>query len=281
MRLSLISFIGLIAINAQFTRADEIEDALQKFCGGIKVTGPTQGQQFTDPTKVVVVVEREPNAEAKVINGVDIYSIDSNGTPKYLGTPSKEIYNLNTRAQMTVDITKIQGIQLPSQFEFRVWVHNEAGPDCTLMSQVFQVASATHSNDVSTGFQSLSVDIDRGCFGVDLVKPKLGEHVQAKRVAIQIKKDPSSQVTNYESLDLYKVHIDSRKTELVQKSWVGQQRARELFTIKDTIQKPDASANSNDTLSDYAYFYRLKGLTQNKESCTFTSHPFYINGHSP
>lgn len=141
--------------------------------------------------------------------------------------------------QTSVDITKTQGVQLPSQFEFRyvvysnalfwvyfaftssffvllsaksVWVHNQAGkineqnmlymevislwsvtvpgPDCTLMSKVFRVASSEHTNEASFAMSQLDDNIDRGCFGIAMDKPELGRHADPSKVLVQISTSP-------------------------------------------------------------------------------------------
>ncbi|KAI9268937.1 hypothetical protein BDA99DRAFT_503030 [Phascolomyces articulosus] len=249
---------------------DEIAQAKEKFCGGIKVTGPTKGQQFADPTKVQVTVVREPNAHAKTVSGVDIYSI-ADGKPKYLGTPWKGNYNLNTKASLPVDITKVEGTEDAAQYEFRVWVRNsEDGPDCTLMSQVFRVA-ASHSNDASYAMQSLDDNIDNGCFGIDLTSPAIGEKVDASKgpISVHIQHDSASPVSQYKSIELFKYVKDSEKKESVHQSWTGKQDASDLFTFKDNI--PEGVTTSDNE----AFFYKLKAVTQHGEKCEFFSHPFY------
>jgi hypothetical protein len=48
------------------------------------------------------------------------------------------------------------------------------------MSKVFKVKSSSHTNAVEDEeFKALNSDIDRGCFGVELVSPTLGGDVQA------------------------------------------------------------------------------------------------------
>lgn len=48
------------------------------------------------------------------------------------------------------------------------------------MSKVFKVKSSSHSNAVEDAeYQTLSQDIDRGCFGVELSAPVLGAEVSA------------------------------------------------------------------------------------------------------
>ncbi|ORY97670.1 hypothetical protein BCR43DRAFT_456792 [Syncephalastrum racemosum] len=275
MRFSLLATCALALLS--FARADELQDevdaAKQKFCSGIKITGPTQGQQFADPTQIQVTVERTPDAQAKVVNGVDIYSIAQGGSPKYIGTPWKGNYNLQTKATLTVDITKTNGVQLPSQFEFRVWVHNESGPDCTLMSQVFQAQSSQHTNAADEAMQNMDTNIDRGCFAVDVVKPELGEKVDPAKSVVQIKRDPAAHVEQYKKLDLYKVNLDSRQPEFVQTSWQGTEAAHEMFNVK-------AELKQKVTDSNVAYFYKLSGTTQHQESCEFYSHPFYFESGS-
>lgn len=74
--------------------------------------------------------------------------------------------------------------------EHSVWVHNTKGPDCTLMSKVFKVKSSSHSNAVEEAeYKSLNENIDRGCFGVEVTSPTLGEKVPVnQQYAVQIRK---------------------------------------------------------------------------------------------
>ncbi|KAI8065746.1 hypothetical protein BC940DRAFT_303488 [Gongronella butleri] len=251
---------------------DEIDAAKKKFCGGIAVSAPTQGQSFADPSKVQVTVTRKPNAQAKVVSGVDVYSIASNGKPTYVATAWKGNYALNTKATLTVNLSKVKGLKYPGQFEFRVWVHNKAGPDCTLMSKVFRVAKSGHSNDAATeGSESeLNTDIDRGCFGVELLAPALGKHEKANTpFSVQVQRDSSSHLENIESLALYSVDLTSRQPQEVQTSWSGNETVHQMFNVKDTIKQ--ASAQNS------AYFYKLTGTTVHGESCDFYSHPFYVD----
>jgi len=67
---------------------------------------------------------------------------------------------------------------------YSVWVHNTAGPDCTLMSKVFKVTPKSHKNDDGTDSveddgSSLDPNVDNGCFGVSVNKPTSGEKVKA------------------------------------------------------------------------------------------------------
>ncbi|KAG0745947.1 hypothetical protein G6F23_003982 [Rhizopus arrhizus] len=276
MKLSLFlgCLIALVAIS--FVQADslqdEIDSALKKFCSGIAVTGPTKGQTFSNPKKIKVTVTRKPNAQAKVINGVDAYSINSKGKATYLSTVWTGSYKLNEKATLTVDLTKYKKLKLPGQFEFRVWVHNTAGPDCTLMSKVFKAKKTTHSNAVEEEeYKSLSENIDRGCFGVELTSPTLGEKVAVdKQYTVQIQRDTAAHTDTITSLELYSVNIESRESKLIHSSWTGSQLVHNMFNVKDTIPE---SAKAEDT----AFYYKLTGTTQHDETCEFYSHPFYVN----
>jgi hypothetical protein len=67
---------------------------------------------------------------------------------------------------------------------YSTWVHNNAGPDCTLMSKVFKVVPKSHKNDDGTDSieddgSSLDPNVDNGCFGVSVDKPSSGEKVKA------------------------------------------------------------------------------------------------------
>ncbi|KAI8369495.1 uncharacterized protein BYT42DRAFT_584674 [Radiomyces spectabilis] len=279
MKLSLFlaCIVALLSVTFTLVHADALQDeidaAKKKFCSGIAVTAPSKNKVFSNPKKVQVIVTRKPDAQAKVVNGVDIYSIDSKGKAKYLGTPWKGNYNLNKKATLTVDITKIKGLKLPSQFEFRVWVHNKKGPDCTLMSKVFKVKSSSHSNAAEEeAFNNLDSNIDRGCFGIDLTKPELGSHQPSgKTFPVQIQRDSASQVENYKSVELYKIDLETRQPTKVKDSWTGNEEVHHMFNVKESYTP------SNQDGKQYAYFYKLSGVTQHDENCEFYSHPFYID----
>ncbi|KAG1175530.1 hypothetical protein G6F70_004679 [Rhizopus microsporus] len=267
----LIAFVAVTFVQADALQ-DEIDSALKKFCGGIAVTGPSKGQTFSNPKKIKVTVTRKPNAQAKVIVGVDAYSINSKGKATYLTTVWKGNYKLNKKATLSVDLTKVSKLKLPGQFEFRVWVHNTKGPDCTLMSKVFKVKSSSHSNAVEEAeYKSLNENIDRGCFGVEVTSPTLGEKVPVnQQYAVQIQRDSAAHADTLTSLELYSVNIETRESKLIHSSWSGSQSINNLFNVKDTIPE---SAKAEDT----AFYYKLTATTQHDETCEFYSHPFYVN----
>jgi hypothetical protein len=70
-------------------------------CSGLALTSPTKGETFTEGSKIKLTVTRKPNAEAKIVNAVDIYSIGSGNKLTYLGTTWKGSYKLNTKATIS------------------------------------------------------------------------------------------------------------------------------------------------------------------------------------
>ncbi|KAI8968422.1 hypothetical protein BDF20DRAFT_925780 [Mycotypha africana] len=270
LTLLLTCFAALLAVT--LVQADDMADALKKFCGGIAITAPSKGQTFTNPKTVKVTVTRKPNAQAKVINAVDAYSIDSKGKATYLQTVWKGSYSLNKKATLTVDLTKAKQAKFPGQFEFRVWVHNKAGPDCTLMSKVFKAKSSSHSNAVEEAeYQNLNENIDRGCFGVELTAPKLGGEVSADQpFTVQIQRDSAAHTDSLQKLELYKVELDSRQSTKVHDTWSGNEDIQNMINFKDTIPASAKAANT-------AFYYKLSANTQHDETCEFYSHPFYLN----
>ncbi|KAI9280635.1 hypothetical protein BY458DRAFT_499911 [Sporodiniella umbellata] len=267
----LIAIVALTLVQADSLQ-DEIDKATKKFCGGIAVSGPNKGQTFTNPKKIKVTVTRKPNAQAKVVTGVDAYSIDSKGKAAYLSTIWTGKYSLNKKATLTVDLTKHKNLKLPGQFEFRVWVRNAAGPDCTLMSKVFKAKKSSHSNAVEEEeYKSLSENIDRGCFGVEITSPALGEKVNVdQKYTVQIQRDSAAHTEAVTSLELYSVNIESRESKLIHNSWNGSQTIANMLNVKDIIPQ---SAKAEDT----AFYYKLTATTQHEEHCEFFSHPFYLN----
>ncbi|ORZ17318.1 hypothetical protein BCR42DRAFT_374530 [Absidia repens] len=269
--------LAFISMSIMLVRADDLQDeidaAKKKFCGGIAVSAPAKNTVFTNPSKVKVTITRKPNAQAKVINGVDVYTINNKGKAKYIATAWKGNYALNKKATLTVNLSKVSGLKYPGQFEFRVWVHNKAGPDCTLMSKVFKVRSSkSHSNaaDEEVAFDNLDQNIDRGCFGVDITAPELGEHQKVDApFAVHIQRDSASHLETVDSLALMKIDLDSRKPTQVKDVSTQQQTITQMLNFKDTIKEA--------TPENTAYFYKLTGTTQHEEKCEFYSHPFYVD----
>ncbi|GAB5586195.1 hypothetical protein Unana1_01095 [Umbelopsis nana] len=274
--------LGFLAVTTPFASADSLSDqidqATKKFCGGLALTAPTKGQSFTDGSKIKLTVTRKPNAEAKVVNGVDVYSIGSGNKLKYLGTAWKGTYKLNTAATLSVDISKYtKGVKLPAQFEFRTWVHNLNGPDCTLMSKVFKVVAASgHKNEdgsestVDDG-SNLDTNVDNGCFGVSVDKPAAEQKVQAgQKFTVSLTRDSASHVEDFKSIELYKVDLQTKTATKVKDTWTGDEHVKKIFNVKETL---DASTVSNQ----YAYFYKVTAGTQHNETCTFHGHAFYVS----
>ncbi|KAI8091426.1 uncharacterized protein B0P05DRAFT_527472 [Gilbertella persicaria] len=270
--LACLSALMAITLVKAGSLEDEIASAEKKFCSGLSVTGPSKGQTFTNPKNIKVTVKRTPNSYSKVITGVDAYSINSKGKATYLNTVWTGKYKLNKQASLTVDLSKIKAAKLPGQFEFRVWVTNTAGPDCTLMSKVFKVKSSSHSNAVEESeYRDLSEDIDRGCFGIELESPALGADVTAgETFSVQVKRDSAAHTNYLTGLELYKVNLETRESSKVQDSWTGKESIANVFNIKDTVP---TSAKADNT----AFYYKLSATTQHDETCEFYSHPFYAN----
>jgi hypothetical protein len=189
-----------------------------------------------------------------------------------------KIDTINAKRNMSyhlysVNLSKVSGLKYPGQFEFRVWVHNKAGPDCTLMSKVFKVrSSSSHSNaaDEQEAFANLDKNIDRGCFGVEVTAPELGQHQKAGTAfPVHIKRDSSAHFDTITALTLMKIDLTSRKPTEVHATFSDKQTITQMLNVKDTID--DASAENS------AYFYKLTGTTQHEETCEFYSHPFYVD----
>lgn len=58
------------------------------------------------------------------------------------------------------------------------------------MSKVFKVKKSSHSNAIEESeYKALNENIDRGCFGVELISPALGGEVNAgEPFSVQISK---------------------------------------------------------------------------------------------
>ncbi|KAG2189117.1 hypothetical protein INT44_004259 [Umbelopsis vinacea] len=273
--------LGFLAVTAPFVSADslsdEIDAATKKFCGGLALTAPTKSQTFTEGSKIKLTVTRKPNSESKVINAVDIYHIGSGNKLTYLGTTWTGKYKLNSKATISVDISKkAKNIKLPAQFEFRTWVHNNAGPDCTLMSKVFKVVPKSHKNDDGTDSieddgSSLDPNVDNGCFGVSVNKPASGENVKAgEAYTVSLTRDSASHVEDFKSIELYKIDMQTKESTKVKDSWTGNEHVRAIFNVKDTLPASDVS-------KQYAYYYKVTADTQHNETCSFHGHAFYVS----
>jgi hypothetical protein len=140
------------------------------------------------------------------------------------------------------------------------------------MSKVFKVKSSSHSNAVEESeYKNLSPNIDRGCFGVELAAPGLGEQVNAASTfKVEIKRDSAAHAESVSKLELYSVDLETRQSTKVQDSWAGNESLHNLFLVKDTV--PTSSKVENA-----AFYYKLTAAAQDEESCEFFSHPFYIN----
>jgi len=257
--------------------SDQIDQATKKFCGGLALTSPTKGETFTEGSKIKLTVTRKPNAEAKIVNAVDIYSIGSGNKLTYLGTTWKGSYKLNTKATISVDISKYsKKVKLPAQFEFRTWVHNTNGPDCTLMSKVFKVVASSHKNDdgsdsIEDDGSSLDSNVDNGCFGVSIDQPASEQKVQpGSAFTVSLTRDSASHVEDFKSIELYKVDLQTKAATKVKDSWTGDEHVNKIFNVKDTVDAADVS-------NQYAYFYKVTAGTQHNETCSFHGHAFYVS----
>jgi hypothetical protein len=141
------------------------------------------------------------------------------------------------------------------------------------MSKVFKVrSSSSHSNaaDEQEAFANLDQNIDRGCFGVEVTAPKLGEHQKVgQSFPVHIQRDSAAHLETITSLTLMKIDLDSRTPSKVHDTYSSEQTITQMLNVKDTIQEA-TPANS-------AYFYKLTGTTQHEENCEFYSHPFYVD----
>ncbi|KAG2221350.1 hypothetical protein INT45_012396, partial [Circinella minor] len=143
-------------------------------------------------------------------------------------------------------------------------------PDCTLMSKTFRVKGTSHSNSDEEALVNMDANIDKGCFGVDITQPAIGEHVSGV-FPVQIARDSASPVESVTNVELFKVDLENRQPVKVQDAWTGNTLLYESFNVKDSL-KEKASDDK-----EYAYFYKLSGITQHEEKCEFYSHPFYID----
>ncbi|OZJ01508.1 hypothetical protein BZG36_05551 [Bifiguratus adelaidae] len=107
---------------------------------GLRVTEPRTGQKVKEGQEVSIVVDRVVNNLGKRIIAVELYEI-TNAAKKEAKLIEQVGGNHNIRlnhsATLKDKFNVPKGTKLPGTFTYRVWVENDAGPDCTLLSGSF------------------------------------------------------------------------------------------------------------------------------------------------
>ncbi|KAL0094873.1 hypothetical protein J3Q64DRAFT_1084785 [Phycomyces blakesleeanus] len=283
MKFSLAATSALVfATLFSVVKADEYAAIQKEWCGGLSVPFPSASTVVVAGSSTKVTVSRVPNSHVKTVTGLDLYSVDKKGKPKYVQNIWAGSYKLNKSASIPDTIPKASAAGL---YYYRVWVSNSIngmrGPDCIETSHTFKVTSSSHSNaDGSIGYAEALTDASyyhpdffRGCFGLTVDSPqegqtyKLGEHLR-----ITANRDTSSQTDNLYKVTLYK-NVENGEAEEIDAVWQGNEIFGDAFTLKDHLVLPDGKL---DEAADY--FYKLDvGSNKDTELCSFNSKLFKIS----
>ncbi|KAI8968598.1 hypothetical protein BDF20DRAFT_828280 [Mycotypha africana] len=274
---SVLAFAFLSTI----VKADSYSDAIKEFCDGLEVTAPTESDVFVAGQNATVTVTRVPNNHEKTITGLDLYSVDSNGTPKYVQNTWAGQYSLNSQASISDDIpTSVAA----GYYYYRVWVTNmingQHGPDCLKTSRTFKVTTSSHTN--ADGVTSYAEHLDdttyfkpefaRGCFGLTVQQPAQdSSYKQGDFVTVLLNRDSASQTDSLKKVELYKF-VDGQNDESIETIWSGEEGLTNAFSFKDHLNIP------SDKLENGAlYYYKVDVSSQVQgESCSFQSGAFKV-----
>ncbi|KAI8876057.1 hypothetical protein K501DRAFT_262771 [Backusella circina FSU 941] len=270
-----------LTVLSSAVKADSYSDAMEKFCGGLAVTAPTETDVFVAGQNATITVTRQPNDQTKTITGLDLYVVQASGDPKYVQNVWAGSYELNTQASLS---DAIPSNVTAGNYYYRVWVTNmingQHGPDCLETSKTFQVTTGSHTNDAGETSYDQALDDEsifnsahrKGCFGLKVDSPKEGAtEKQDSHTSVVLNRDSAAQRLTLKKVDLYKVSDSGN--ELVESIWEGSERLSNVFTLKDHIKLPtdkfDASAN-------YQYLVEVTSDLQG-ETCSFQSGAFKIS----
>ncbi|GAA5816364.1 hypothetical protein MFLAVUS_009892 [Mucor flavus] len=262
-------------------KADSYSDAIAKFCDGLAVTNPTVDDVFVAGNNATVTVTREPNERTKTITGLDLYSVDGEGNPKYVQNTWAGSYELQTSASISDDIPADTPAGL---YYYRVWVTNmidgQHGPDCIKTSRTFKVTTSSHTNDA--GFTSYAQALDdpnffkpefaKGCFGLTVKSPSAGDDLKLDSfVPVELKRDGASQTDSLTKVEIYKA-VDGAD-QLVDTVWSGQESLGNAFIYKDHLKISSDKYDPNSS-----YYYKIDVTSQVKgETCSFQSGAFKVS----
>ncbi|KAG1470196.1 hypothetical protein G6F56_002822 [Rhizopus delemar] len=280
MKFSIATFTALAFLSAS-VRADSTSDAIAAFCDGLNVTSPIASDVVVAGQNATVTVTRVPNEKTKTITGLDLYSVDSSGTPKYIKNTWSGNYTLNTQASLSDTIPSNSSAGL---YYFRVWVTNiidgAHGPDCIKTSNNFKVTTGTHTN--AAGFTSYAEHLDdssvynpdhiNGCFGLKVTSPAAGDSAkQGDHVSLVLNRDTASQTEALTKVEIYK-KSDSGDV-LVDDVWSGKETINNVITLKDQIK---IDSDKYDASASYYYKVQVTSTVQKNEVCSFQSSDFSI-----
>ncbi|KAI8092623.1 uncharacterized protein BX664DRAFT_277004 [Halteromyces radiatus] len=282
MKFSIATASALLFTAIATVNADEYASAMKQWCGGLSVPTPDGNAVFVAGSNAHISVHNQPNdSHQKTITGLDLYSVASDGSAKYVQNVWKGSQPLTTDASID---DQIPSNTAAGQYYYRVWVTNQVngmhGPDCLQTSHTFKVTTASHTN--AAGLTEYAENLDdesiynpkhaKGCFGLTVQYPAKDQvFTEGEHSRIMIKRDSSSQTDELKKVDLYKV-VNGQST-LVQNAWEGVEDLGNYFTLKDHIVIPQEHIDPSAT-----YFYRIEA-TSNKHAdavCDFQSQEFKI-----
>ncbi|KAI9481452.1 MAG: hypothetical protein EXX96DRAFT_566795 [Benjaminiella poitrasii] len=263
-------------------KADSYADAIKEFCDGLEVTAPAENDVFVAGQNATVTVTRVPNSHEKTITGLDLYSVDSSGNPKYVQNTWVGQYQLNTQASISDDIPSSVSAGF---YYYRVWVTNmingQHGPDCIKTSRTFKVTTGSHTNDAGFTYYAQSLDdinyykpeFAKGCFGLSVQSPQEGSTFkQGDFVSLVLNRDSASQTDSLTNIQIYKAVDGANNDESVEPVWSGSEALTNIFTYKNQIQIPADKLDPNAY-----YYYKLDVASQVRgETCSFQSGAFKI-----
>ncbi|CAO3689569.1 unnamed protein product [Rhizopus stolonifer] len=275
MKFSITAISALVLSSAvSFTVADSYGDAMASWCKGLSVSSPSDSDVVVSGGQTKVTVNREPDEHQKTITGLDLYSVGSDGQPKYVQNVWSGKYELQTSSSIQASVPSGTAAGL---YYYRTWVTNmlngQHGPDCLKTSHTFRVTSGSHKN--AAGFTEYAEHPDdanvyhpehyKGCFGLSVTYPEEGHSVKLNdHIRIQANRDSASQTDSIIKVDLYK------GSAWISTVWVGKEILQNSFIINDQIKMDDV-----DTASDYHYkLYVTSG--HSNDLCTFNSKNFKI-----
>ncbi|RCI05495.1 hypothetical protein CU098_009107 [Rhizopus stolonifer] len=246
-------------------KADSYSDAIKEFCDGLDVTAPTASDVFVAGQNATVTVTRVANSHEKQITGLDLYSVDSSGNPKYVQ-----------------NVWAVPSNSTAGLYYYRVWVTNIIngghGPDCLKTSKTFKVTTGSHTNAAGFTYYEQSLDdsdyyhpeFAKGCFGLKVQNPAEGStQTQGSHVAVMLSRDSASQTNTLKRLELIK--SSNGQEESVETVWEGDELLTDAFTIKDHLNIPSDKFDSSAS-----YYYKADVTSDSGETCSFQSGAFKV-----
>ncbi|KAI8336827.1 hypothetical protein BC941DRAFT_428214 [Chlamydoabsidia padenii] len=283
MKFSLATASALLLAAFAAVNAEDSSNVMEQWCGGLSVPTPDADAPFTAGAQAKITVHNEPgDSHQKTITGLDLYSVATDGTAKYIKNVWKGEQALTTDA--SIDDT-IPSDTAAGDYYYRVWVTNQIngmhGPDCLETSHTFKVTTGSHTNDAGLTEYAENLDDEtiynpkhaKGCFGLSVENPSKDQvFTEGDHARITIERDPSSQTDKIKKVDLYK-KVEGQDPVFVQNAWEGVEGITKSFTLKDHVIIPSAGIDPNAE-----YIYRVEASSNKDKTavCDFASKSFKI-----